>query len=379
MVAAPAFSVSNDFFSSLDEMLFEICEELQISPSRHDLVVGRYGALNKLLESGSSPFRQFRPEIYPQGSMALGTTVQPMDGSPHDLDFVLELSNYLRGPMQLISELYEYLGNHGIYGPMTTLKNRCVRVTYADEFYMDVLPAVRNPAAGTCVKVPDCASQGWSDSNPRGYIKWFKDQSRKLLISRILDRAAPIPSQQAVEEKATLQLVVQLLKRWRDLYYSTLPAELSPISIVLTTLAADTYRGERSVGKALTEALDGIAALIDASRRAREAHIHLSNPSNLAEDLTERWSSNPAAYLAFEQGIRKFREGWTGLLTRGGNVNSQLERLFGETVGTVLKKRARKLQESRLLGGVGVTSSGLLVPSAAASVSARPNTFYGEG
>jgi hypothetical protein len=378
MVAASAISISNGFSLALDELLFEICEDLQITPSRYELAVQRYETLNKLLESSLSPFRHFRPEIYPQGSMALGTTVQPIDG-PHDLDFVFELSSYLRGPMQLISELHEFLRGHGTYGPMTTLKNRCVRITYADEFYMDILPAVRNSAAaGTCIKVPDCALRTWTDSNPKGYIKWFKDQSGKLLIDRLLEKAAPIPSQQAVEEKATLQLVVQLLKRWRDLCYAKLPPEMSPISIVLTTLAADTYRGERSVSKALTTALNEIVRLIDASQRAGEAHIHLSNPSNLAEDLTERWNSNPAAYRSFEHCIREFQRQWTALLARGGNVNSQLEILFGETVGHVLKKRAQKFQESRLRGGMGVTSSGLLVPSAAAVIPARPNTFYGE-
>ena len=378
MVAAPAISVSTDFFSALDETLIEICEELQISSTRHDLADQRYHSLNRLLESAGSPFRHFRPEIYPQGSMALGTTVQPIDG-PHDLDFVLELSNYLRGPMQLISELYEFLHGHAIYGPMTTLKNRCVRVTYADEFYMDVLPAVRNaPTAGTCIKVPDCALQAWTDSNPKGYIEWFKEQSGKLFVGVIFDKAAPIPDQQAVEEKATLQLVVQLLKRWRDLWYAELPSELSPVSIVLTTLAADTYRGERSVSKALTTALSEIVRLIEVSKRAGEEHIHLSNPSNLAEDLSERWDSSPTAYRAFQQGIRDFQQRWTKLLARQSDVNAELKGLFGETVGAVLKKRAQKLQESRRNCRLGVMPSGLIVPSGGTAISARPNTFYGD-
>jgi hypothetical protein len=377
MVAAPAFSVSNQFSAALDELLLETCEEFQISTARYDLAGERYRALNKLFEGSGSPFRQFRPDIYPQGSMALGTTVQPIKG-PHDLDFVLELSNYLRGPMHLITELHEFLSMHGVYGPMTSLKNRCVRIEYADEFYMDVLPACRvATAVGTCIKVPDCALRGWSDSNPRGYIKWFKEQSAKRFVGRLLERAERIPDQQAVTQKDTLQLVVQLFKRWRDRCYASVDPSLAPISIVLTTLAADTYQGEQSVSNAITSMLSGIVNLIDVSRRAGECHLHLCNPSNTAEDLTERWDSNPLAYSEFERGIRDFQQRWMQLVMQGGNVNVQLQSLFGETVTTVLRKRTQKTQDSRLAEKLGVTSAGLITSSTAAAVRARPNTFYG--
>jgi hypothetical protein len=145
--------------------------------------------------------------------MALGTTVAPISG-PHDLDFVLQLSrdHQLVDPMKLIRTSFDFLRQHGTYSSMTSLKNRCVRIEYADEFYMDVLPACRNGAVGgTCLKLPDRAAKNWSDNNPLGYVEWFKKRSRILKIDRVLDRAAPIPEQQAVGEKDTLQLVVQLL------------------------------------------------------------------------------------------------------------------------------------------------------------------------
>src|SRR5579864_5078138 len=212
MVAAPAFSVPKDFFAGLDDLLFQVCEQFQLSPARYDLAVERYETLNTVLESSASPFRYFRPEIYPQGSMALGTTVAPIKG-PHDLDFVLQLSrdHNAINPMALIRALYDFLHLHGTYGSMTTLKNRCIRITYADAFYMDVLPACLNLAAGgNCIKVPDRGLKGWSDSNPKGYIEWFKKRSRMLFVGRMFDKAAPIPDQQAVSEKDTLQLLVQL-------------------------------------------------------------------------------------------------------------------------------------------------------------------------
>jgi hypothetical protein len=111
--------------------------------------------------------------------MALGTTVKPTEG-PHDLDLVLELSLLYQqvDPMRLIQELYSFLRNHGVYGPMTCLKNRCVRVEHANEFYMDVLPACRNgDAGGTCIKVPDRSLESWIDSDPLGYVRWFEERA----------------------------------------------------------------------------------------------------------------------------------------------------------------------------------------------------------
>jgi len=380
MVAAPAFSVSKGFSEDLDNLLFEVCEEIQITPARYDLAVGRYKTLNRLLEGSESPFRYFRPEIYPQGSMALGTTVAPLRG-PHDLDFVLQLSRDYRGvdPMALIRSLYEFLRQHGTYRPMITLKNRCVRIEYADDFFMDVLPACLNSeAGGTCIKVPDCAARGWGDSNPRGYIEYFQKKSRMIFVSKMLDRADPIPDQQAVADKEILQLLVQLSKRRRDVYHSSTDPKLAPISIVLTTLAAETYRGERSVSQALTSMLAGIVELIDRSRRSGEKHLHLHNPSNVAEDLTERWDSNPAAYDAFERGVRDFHRRWSQVVERQGNVKEDLKTLFGEPVAAVLRKRSEQRHESRIDGKLGVSKAGLITSVAGAAASLKPHTFYGD-
>lgn len=175
--------------------------------------------------------------------MALGTTVKPVEG-PHDLDFVLELSTSHTDvdPMALIDCLFRFLKSNGVYAGMTELKNRCVRLVYADDFFMDILPACRDEqSGGTCLNVPDRKAEGWKPSNPQGYIQWFRGRTTIVRRRRILADAAPIPPLQATEDKSPLQLVVQLIKRWRDLHYLG-DCDVAPISIVLTTLAARNYR-----------------------------------------------------------------------------------------------------------------------------------------
>jgi hypothetical protein len=193
----------------------------------------------------------------------------------------------------------------------------------------------------------------------------------------MVDKAAPIPDQKAVAEKEVLHLIVQLAKRWRDLFYQNVDPKLAPISIVLTTLAATTYRGERSVSQALTSMLNGILELIELSRRKGDVHLHLNNPSNIAEDLTERWDSNPAAYGAFERGIRDFQRRWSQLIARQLSAYSELTQLFGEPVAAALKKRAQSVQETRKTEKLGVTGIGRITPLAIASVPIKRNTFYG--
>ncbi|MGA2370312.1 MAG: nucleotidyltransferase [Candidatus Korobacteraceae bacterium] len=364
--------------TSLDEILFEVCDDLQLTENRHSLATQRYTAVGTVLESSSSPFTMLKPRIYPQGSMALGTTVKPVVG-PHDLDFVLELSvsHADVDPMALIKTLFNYLKQLDRYSEMTELKNRCVRLVYADDFYMDILPACRDGASGgTCVQVPDRKVKSWKPSNPTGYIGWFTARSLVLEPRRVvLADAAPIPPLQATESKAPLQLAVQLL-RWRDLCYLDQPDE-APISIVLTTLAARNYHGEASVSRAVSAILTGIQEEI-AFAESRQTRVWILNPTNAGEDLSERWNQDEGSYGAFVDGINNLRSKWDTLLRKQGNPGPELKELFGETVSRVYEKRARRLQEQRRGQKLGVAPSGMISMASPSIATAKPNTFYGE-
>src|SRR5437588_12074471 len=118
----------------LDALLLEVCDGLQLRPSRHELAVERYGTVNEVLEKAGSPFRFLRPRIFPQGSMALGTTCKPVEG-PHDLDFVLQIDapHWRWQPLTGLSALYEFLASNENYHKMISPKNRVARVPYTDD------------------------------------------------------------------------------------------------------------------------------------------------------------------------------------------------------------------------------------------------------
>ena len=100
----------------LDSLLFEICEDLQLTPTQHQKADDRYSAIARTLDGPNSPFSHIESNLYPQGSMRLGTTVKPIDG-PHDLDFVCEfnVSHASVNPMSLLNAMYKVFEEHGVY------------------------------------------------------------------------------------------------------------------------------------------------------------------------------------------------------------------------------------------------------------------------
>src|SRR3984893_14811491 len=269
-MATAGVLVPGDKASQLDDLLRLVCEDLQLPSSRYDDAVNRYQAVCNWLEAEGSVVAIFNPTLYPQGSMKIGTTVKPFGRDEYDLDFVCEFRfavNKLQSPLQLLKLLESRLREHEVYRSILEIKNRCVRLNYANEFHLDILPACPDPTVGgSCLFIPDRKSQAWKHSNPRGYADWFESRCElalKALIEsrRLMAKAEPIPAQEATEEKAILKRVVQLLKRWRDVRYQREP-KLAPISMVLTTMAAQAYGGERTVTEAMTSVLNNFVSLI---------------------------------------------------------------------------------------------------------------------
>lgn len=367
----------------INSYLESICEKLQITSTQYELAEARYLAVANWLNAEGSQLAIFRPVIFPQGSLRIGTTVRPLKRKEFDLDFVCELaadSCQFRTPMELLDLLEMRIKEHKLYREMCDRKNRCIRIYYADDFYMDILPACPDKqAGGTCLLVPDCEAHEWKPSNPRGYAAWFEDQARKEIVT-LKHGIEPIPDQEDTDEKSSLKLAVQLLKRGRDIFFTQEP-ENAPVSIVLTTLAADHYGKESSVNVALMNILGGIVARIKAL--APGDRIVVCNPSNLDEDLSERWEHNREAWRAFVGFIEVFHRQWVSLNQQRGidAIAGVLETLFGEEpIKSVVKEAALAMQAKREAGALAVAkSSGVIMGSGVStSTRIRPNIFYGD-
>src|SRR6266542_1506350 len=78
---------------SLNELLSKLGEELDIPDHIYEEAVRKYESVGEWLDAQNSPLRQYRPEIFPQGSMRLGTAVRPIDDDgEYDIDLVCHLT-----------------------------------------------------------------------------------------------------------------------------------------------------------------------------------------------------------------------------------------------------------------------------------------------
>ncbi|WP_337288907.1 nucleotidyltransferase [Candidatus Methylomirabilis sp.] len=372
--------VTESFNRQLDDLLERICSKLQISSAQHRLAQDRYETIGNWLGARESPLAMFNPVIYPQGSLRIGTTVRPCSGQEYDLDLVCEVQldwRQVERPVAVLDAVEQRLKKYDTYKTMLERKKRCIRVNYANEFHLDILPACPDPSSGTtCVVVPDRDVRGWKPSNPKGYAAWFESRAKTFEVY-LAEHQEPLPSQEPVEMKAPLKRVVQLIKRWRDLKYAD-DQKIAPISIVLTTLAAEHYGGQQST----SEALAGILAGIVASIPPRNQRLLVLNPKNTKEDLSEKWDENPDAYEAFVSGIIAFHQSWQDIARGRGipSVSATLRDLFGEDLTkSVVKEQAESIQKARSEQRLHMQkSTGILSGlTTAGSVSVRSNTFYG--
>ncbi len=388
MTMKPAFA-KTEILSELDDILNGIGLKLQISPTAHEEACKRYDTITEWLNKEDSPLARFSPEIYSQGSLRIGTTVKPKGEEEFDVDLVCVLNTspeQFPNPIDLLKMIEARLRANGIYEGMIEPKNRCVRINYANEFHMDILPACPNPSHfefhGThCLIVPDRNLKDWKDSNPKGYALWFEEKAKKA-AAKFRKSIEPLPEQQTYEELETLQRVVQLMKRHRDIALEDLDPIERPISIVLTTLAARAYDGSASVIDALETILFSIKLNIQLNAAAGR-QIVVPNPTNKAEILSERWEKDPKLYATFAKWIDDFNSYIRQLRETTGFPEKAdlLKRMFGEKVTTkVVEDYFKNLTELRKEGRLATAfTTGLIVPKETPKSTPVPyNNFHGD-
>jgi hypothetical protein len=369
----------------LDDVLIRICNLMQLSLTQFSLAEQHYHAICDWLGARESALYRYRPDLYPQGSVALGTTVKPQKRDEYDVDLVCELAidpGSVTRPVLLLDVIETRMRENERYRDRLERKKRCLRVNYEHSFHLDILPACPDAEGGrTCLLIPDRKQQEWQATNPKGFIQWFKGRSALRLASSrtkmAMDSAAPLPQPQSADEKTALQVTVQLVKRWRDLHYAE-GSELAPVSIVLTTLLGNHYVGEQSVSTNLLTSVDAIVSATQSSKR-----LVVTNPSHPDEELSERWKHDDGAYEAFVEGIKMLRGQLQQLVSANGvgERSEIIQVMFGETLArTAFERQAKSIQEFRDSQHMRFAKSaaGVVTLSASAGAVVPRNTFYGD-
>lgn len=362
-------------------IIIEICSKLQLQPSLYDMAEERYHTIADTIQA-DNVFENIELRIYPQGSFRLKTTVKPLKGNEYDLDFVAELpKDSTMTPKQPYDHIYRILSSDGTHKDMLEKKSRCIRVCYANDFHIDIMPGQAIDRATNEIIVPDRELKSWyHHSNPIGFADWFENQAKTRIKYILKNRniqcsAEPIEDQEIAAHLEPLRRAVQLIKRYRDIYCDENDTE--PVrSIILCVLMghiSSEYSDEISIMTDFCNYVNGLIA------EANGKSFEVRNPV-VDELLTEKWEEDLQNYKDFVGMMKALTEDIDKLnrdLTNAAAIK-QLQKMFGEGVtNEAVRKSADKLNKARAKGAVTVGATGLLNPIKAVAA-VKKNTFYGE-
>lgn len=152
-----------------------IKETVNLNQTRLDLLSRRVTAIETFL-TGDEVFKDHVTELVPQGSFAHGTIIKPVGNKEFDADVLVPLDEIDGWSAEdYVQRLYEAFGRSATYRTMRSRHNRCVRIDYAGEFHVDVVPFVTRSASTYVTKR---RSNEFEPSAPDDFSEWLEGKNR---------------------------------------------------------------------------------------------------------------------------------------------------------------------------------------------------------
>lgn len=380
-------------------LLDKLCQQVEITDTQFQTAKTRYEAVGAWLSASSTKHLE-QVQIYPQGSIALGTAIKPLAANEFDVDLVCHLPNVGHtSSAQAVKQLVgARLKEHATYKGMLEEKQRCWRINYANEFHLDITPSILNPRCHQDGElVPDKSLAEWKPTNPKGYINRFEQYAtirpRFLLLERNVvkatyDSVEPLPEPSMT--KPFLKRIVQLLKRHRDQNFvgSNRP-DLAPISVIITTLAGwayakcasqQTYSDEFDF---ITAVIKEMPTFIGIEMRSGKLFYMVENETTAGENFADKWNHDPRRADAFYEWHADALASVESLLQIEGvdQFAESLSQKFGgkkDAVRDTLSNFITPISQARSGGLLSVAPSiGLITAPSYGSISVPKNTFFG--
>ena len=377
------------------EVLEMVCESLELSTSQFALAKQRYEGVGACLSSSDDPVLR-AITIYLQGSTALRTTVKPIGVNEHDVDLVAHVPdlNVPISPAALKKAIGYCLLANGNYTSLLEEMPRCWRLSYANEFHMDITPSIPNPDCRFGGElVPDKTLKEWKASNPKAYKRLFEQRAKLAPVIRFrkgitLDsaRASIEPYPEAGGFKGILRRTVQIAKRHRDMMFVDDP-DIAPLSVVITTLASRSYEWcvtNHEYDNELELLFDVVRHMpdtIEMHRVESRDQWFIWNETTQGENFAEKWNRRPERAEAFFAWHTRFCSDVIELTAVQGidRLGDMLKSLFGSRpANAAIDLLTERVSIARGAGNLRVAPSiGLSVGALPASTSVRANTFFG--
>ncbi len=382
---AAAFSILETF-----------CQQLEPTETQEARAKTSYEAVGGWLAESDHPVLTCTL-IYPQGSVAHCTMVKPIGKNEHDVDLISFLKGATRftPPAYVKKEIGDRLAANDLYKDKLEEMPRCWRINYANEFHLDITPAIKNPDCDNGGElVPDKNLKEWKPSNPGGFRDLFAKRAalvpqswvRKTALVAAADSAdiIPFPTKKAV--KGVLRRTVQLLKRHRDVFFQKQDPCLAPISIIITTLASKSYEWcvvqDRSDNDfdLLLDTIRMMPHFIESDVFYGQKQWFVWNETTVGENFAEKWNNDERRAKAFFHWHENALLDFTQIIEADGldGIGNQLKKfLDASTVQDAISAVTKNVTAARVGGTLVTGVTGLSSVPSAARASVPKNTFYG--
>ena len=297
-----------------DILLADVAIRVQLNKTDYDKAVLRYETVNKWIERDESPLKDRVQLFYTQGSMAIGATIaSKLRTDEFDIDVVAQLDLLTNvSPQEALDLLFEAIrGKPGSrYYEMAKRRTRCVTIDYSGDMHLDVTPMLRmwgTPERQSWIfhhrpEAPQEPSLRLI-ANPYGFAEWFKvstppdydfadifekrAQEYEHLHAQAEADSDPVPPQEPPFRKSKAVIVLQLLKRWRNVQYDSRQGRRPPSIMIAKTVADAANHTDRLSEELLLQAQHMLSVFRQYHDSGRP--VHIVNPVCEQDVLTDRW------------------------------------------------------------------------------------------
>lgn len=189
---------------------------VNLNQSRLDTLQEKVDAIESFVDADAI-FSDMVLDVIPVGSWAHRVIIKPVcSDDEFDADILLyveEQDDWL--PKDYIEKLHSSFHNSHVYGSIAQRKTRCVRIDYAGDFHVDIVPYLNHGGDHVITNRAEPEGEGrFEISCPEAFSEWIDERQRVT--------------------NGTFIKVVRLIKYLRD-YKNTFAC----VSIILTTLLGD--------------------------------------------------------------------------------------------------------------------------------------------
>ena len=373
---------------NIDKMLRKIAKVIEISKTEHEKAVKSYNAVGTFIDNN---IPQYDIKVVPQGSFRLGTVIKPItDEDEYDIDLVAIIDHKFLSAKELKNIVGDALKSSDRYSEKLVEGKRCWTIEYSEssKYHMDILPTMMSDTYSTnkeltmTHKEDEKSDYEFRQTNPEAYYDWFiermEEERKRLKEEYAIRNKLEIVDVPEYEIKTTLQVAIQILKRYRDIKFKETP-DIKPISIILTTLMAKVYTGKESVYELIEKFSKEYMMHIE---KDENGNIIIRNPVNENENFADKWPKYPERREAFFKFMTELEEDLvTNRILLEGNIREQADfykKLFGENmVNRAYENIANETRSEREKANIYIKENGNIT-SQKTNINVRNHNFYGK-